>query len=119
MSRVLNEFSTRAEVFSARHGAELIALLMLASAALVIVQAANPANGVLLQARNPALVETTELARSFASGQGFTLVGVPSAHSAPLFPLILAGLLKVFGDGPAFSYSVTGLEIVLQWATIL
>ena len=87
--------------------------------AVVILQAQNPANAVLLVARNPALVETTELARSVASGHGFTLVGVPSAHSAPLFPLILAVLLKVFGDGPAFSYSVTGLEILMQWATIL
>jgi hypothetical protein len=111
--------SPKAEGFVDRHVAEVSAVLLLASAAVVILQARNPANGVLLQARNPALVETTELARSVASGHGFTLVGVPSAHSAPLFPLILAVLLKIFGDGPAFSYSVTGLEILIQWATIL
>jgi hypothetical protein len=111
--------SLQAEGFVARHVAEVNAVLLLASAAVVILQARNPANAVLLVARNPALVETTELARSVASGHGFTLVGVPSAHCAPLFPLILAALLKVFGDGPAFSYSVTGLEILIQWATIL
>ncbi len=41
------------------------------------------------------------------------LVGVPSAHSAPLFPAILAGLLRLFGDGPAFSFSVIALATVL------
>ena len=47
------------------------------------------------------------------------MTGVPSAHSAPLFPVILAGLLKVFGDGPGFSFSVVALEIVIQWTIIL
>lgn len=47
------------------------------------------------------------------------LIGFPSAHSAPLFPAILAGLLRLFGDGPAFSFSVMALEIVLQWTIIL
>jgi hypothetical protein len=95
----------------ARHAAEIRALLLL-SATL----------GVILQAKNQALglgIETTEIARSLASGRGFLLTGVPSAHSAPLFPVILAGLLKVFGDGPGFSLSVVALEIVLQWAIIL
>jgi len=42
--------------------------------------------------------------------------GVPSAHSAPLLPFIMAGFLKLFGDGPAFSYSMIGLQILLEWA---
>ena len=97
----------------ARHAAEIRALLLLSATLGVILQA---------KAKNQALglgIETTEIARSLASGRGFLLTGVPSAHSAPLFPVILAGLLKVFGDGPGFSLSVVALEIVLQWAIIL
>ena len=45
--------------------------------------------------------------------------GVPSAHSAPLLPFIMAGFLKLFGDGPAFSYSMIGLQILVEWAVIL
>ena len=111
--------SPSAEHFLARYTAETGAVLMVASVALVIARARSPVNTALLMSQNPALVEMTELARSVASGHGFTLVGVPSAHSAPLFPLILAGILKTFGDGPAFLASVTGLEVLIQWATIL
>jgi hypothetical protein len=100
-----------AERFVARHAAEIRALLLLGATFSVILQAKNQALGLG--------IETTELARSLASGRGFMLVGVPSAHSAPLFPVILAGLLKLFGDGPAFSFSVIALEIVLQWTIIL
>jgi hypothetical protein len=99
------------ERFVARNAAEIRALLLLGAMLSVILQAKNQALGVG--------IETTELARSLASGRGFMLVGVPSAHSAPLFPAILAGLLRLFGDGPAFSFSVIALEIVLQWTIIL
>ena len=38
---------------------------------------------------------------------------------APLFPVILAALLKMSGDGSAFSYAAVGLEILMQWAIVL
>jgi hypothetical protein len=101
----------RAECFVSEHTAEIRALLFLGAALSVILQAKNQAMGLG--------VEPTSIARSLAAGRGFMLIGVPSAHVAPLFPLILSGLLKLFGDGPPFSYSVAALEIVTQWAIIL
>ena len=101
----------RAERFVAEHTAEIRALLFLGAVLSVILQAKNQAMGLG--------VEPPMIARSLASGRGFMLLGVSSAHAAPLFPLILSGLLKLFGDGPPFSYSVAALEIVTQWAIIL
>jgi hypothetical protein len=101
----------RAERVVAEHAAEIRALLLLGAILNVVLQAKNQAMGLG--------VEPTGIARSLAAGRGFMLVGVPSAHAAPLFPLILSGLLKLFGDGPPFSYSVAALEIVTQWTIFL
>jgi hypothetical protein len=101
----------RAEHFAAEQSSEIRALLLLSAAARVIFDAKNEALGFG--------IEPAEIARSLASGRGFALSGVPSAHSAPLFPFIMAGFLKLFGDGPAFSYSMIGLRIVIEWAAIL
>lgn len=101
----------QAERFAAEQSSEIRALLLLGTAARVIFYAKNEGLGFG--------IEPAEIARSLASGRGFTLSGVPTAHSAPLFPFIMAGFLKLFGDGPAFSYSMIGLQIVIEWAAIL
>ena len=100
-----------AEHFAAEYGSEIRALLLLGTAARVAFYAGNQGLGFG--------IEPAEIARSLAAGRGFALSGVPSAHSAPLFPFIMAGFLKLFGDGPAFSYSMIGLQIVFEWALSL
>jgi len=101
----------QAEHFAAEYSSEIRALLLLGTAARVAFYAGNQGLGFG--------IEPAEIARSLAAGRGFTMSGVPSAHSAPLFPFIMAGFLKLFGDGPAFSYSMIGLQIVIEWAAIL
>jgi hypothetical protein len=101
----------RTEHFAVEYSSEIRALLFLGTAARVVFYARNEGLGFG--------IEPAEIARSLAAGRGFALSGVPSAHSAPLFPFIMAGFLKLFGDGPAFSYSMIGLQIVIEWAAIL
>jgi hypothetical protein len=100
-----------AEHFAAEYSSEIRALLLLGTAARVVFYARNEGLGFG--------IEPAEIARSLASGRGFTMSGVPTAHAAPLFPFIMAGFLKLFGDGPAFSYSMIALQIVIEWAAIL
>jgi len=104
-------WALQAEHFAAEYGFEIRALLLLGTAARVAFYARHEGLGFG--------IEPAEIARSLASGRGFTMSGVPSAHSAPLFPFVMAGFLKLFGDGPAFSYSMIGLQIVLEWAAVL
>src|SRR5579863_9969526 len=104
-------WALQAEHFAAEYGFEIRALLLLGTAARVAFYARHEGLGFG--------IEPAEIARSLASGRGFALSGVPSAHSAPLFPFIMAGFLKLFGDGPAFSYSMIGLQIVIEWTAIL
>lgn len=52
--------------------------------------------------------ETVAIARNLALGNGFSspyasLPTGPTAHLAPLFPAMLAGLIRVFGDTPLFA----------------
>src|SRR5689334_22268094 len=101
----------QAEHFAAEYTSEIRALLLLSTAARVVFYARNEGLGFG--------IEPAEIARSLASGRGFTMSGVPSAHAAPLFPFIMAGFLKLFGDGPPFSYSMVALQIVIEWAAIL
>jgi hypothetical protein len=101
----------KAEHLAAEFSSEIRALLLLATAARVVFFARNQSLGFG--------IEPAEVARSLVSGRGFTMSGVPSAHSAPLLPFIMAGFLKLFGDGPAFSYSMIGLQILVEWAAIL
>jgi len=51
--------------------------------------------------------ETTAVARSLAAGRGFAdpFTSLPTgatAHLAPLFPLLLAALISIFGNTPAY-----------------
>src|SRR5712692_4946354 len=38
------------------------------------------------------------LASTVANGMGFTYAGQPTAFRPPLYPLFLAGMMKLFGD---------------------
>jgi hypothetical protein len=63
--------------------------------------------------------ETVDVARSIAAGKGFAnpfgaLDTGPTAHVAPLLPLILAGVLRVTGDTPAFTLVVMVLCVALH-----
>ncbi len=63
--------------------------------------------------------ESVAVARSVAAGHGFAnpfgaLETGPTAHLAPLFPLMLAGLIRIFGDSPAFASAATILCILIH-----
>jgi hypothetical protein len=54
-----------------------------------------------------------------AAGRGFanpfgSLDTGPTAHLAPLFPVVLAGLIRIFGDSPPFALAATLLCILLN-----
>lgn len=51
------------------------------------------------------------LARSLASGEGFSLDGRLTAYRPPLYPLLLAPLARVLG--PRIAWGVAGLHLVL------
>lgn len=55
------------------------------------------------------------LARSIAAGDGLTLNGRPTAYRPPLYPLILAPLVPLFGD--RLIAAVAGLHLLLGVAT--
>ncbi len=63
--------------------------------------------------------ETVDVARSLAAGKGFAnpfgaLDTGPTAHVAPLVPLILAGVLRLTGDTPTFTLVVIVLCVALH-----
>jgi hypothetical protein len=63
--------------------------------------------------------ETVAIARSVAAGRGFanpfgSMDTGPTAHLAPLFPLVLAALIRVFGDAPPFALAATLLCVALS-----
>jgi hypothetical protein len=54
--------------------------------------------------------EAVAVARSLAAGDGFSnpfgaLQTGPTAHLAPLFPSMLAGLIRIFGDTKSFAFA--------------
>jgi len=51
--------------------------------------------------------------RGFANPFGSMDTG-PTAHLAPLFPLALAGLIRIFGDSPPFALTATLLCVLLH-----
>jgi hypothetical protein len=63
--------------------------------------------------------EGVAVARSLAAGRGFAnpfgaLETGPTAHVAPLFPLALAGLMRITGDSPAFTLAAVLLCVLLH-----
>ena len=63
--------------------------------------------------------ESVAVARSVAAGHGFAnpfgaLETGPTAHLAPLFPLALAGLIRIFGDSPAFATAAVMLCVLIH-----
>ena len=63
--------------------------------------------------------ESVAVARSLAAGHGFAnpfgaLRTGPTAHLAPLFPLALAGLIRIFGDSPAFALATMTLCVLIH-----
>ncbi|MDR3699196.1 MAG: hypothetical protein P4L56_06140 [Candidatus Sulfopaludibacter sp.] len=63
--------------------------------------------------------ESVDVARSLAAGKGFAdpfgaLETGPTAHVAPLLPLILAGVLRLTGDTPRFTLVVMVLCVALH-----
>ena len=63
--------------------------------------------------------ETVAVARSLAAGRGFAdpfgaLDTGPTAHVAPLLPLILSAVLRVTGDTPAFTLAAVVLCVILH-----
>jgi hypothetical protein len=63
--------------------------------------------------------ESVAVARSLAAGHGFAnpfgaMETGPTAHLAPLFPLALAGLIRVFGDTPAFARAAVTLCVLIH-----
>jgi hypothetical protein len=91
-ARCYHGLALQAEHFAAEYSSEIRALLLIGTAARAVFYARNEALGFG--------IEPAEIARSLVSGRGFTMSGVPTAHAAPLFPFIMAGFLKLFGDGP-------------------
>lgn len=56
------------------------------------------------------------LARSVAAGQGFVLNGRPTAYRPPLYPILLAPIVRVLGDRPDLGIAV--LHLILGAATV-
>ena len=64
-------------------------------------------------------VETLAVARSLASGHGFAnpfgaMDTGPTAHLAPLFPALLSGLIRLFGDRDGLVFSATLLCVLIH-----
>jgi hypothetical protein len=59
------------------------------------------------------------LARSIAAGQGMLYRGRPTAYRPPLYPLVLAPLVKAFPDGRPLVLAVTTLHLGLGAFTVL
>ncbi len=63
--------------------------------------------------------ETVAVARSLAAGRGFSdpfgaLDTGPTAHVAPLLPVLLSGVLRLTGDTPAFTLAAVVLCVLLH-----
>jgi hypothetical protein len=59
------------------------------------------------------------LAGALAAGQGFVWDGRPTAYRPPLYPLLLAPLVAVFGGGGApLGWAISGLHAALGAATV-
>jgi 4-amino-4-deoxy-L-arabinose transferase-like glycosyltransferase len=56
------------------------------------------------------------LARSLASGEGFALRGHPTAYRPPLYPILLAPLIPIFGHEPRLGVAL--LHLALGGATV-
>jgi hypothetical protein len=59
------------------------------------------------------------LARSLAGGDGFAWNGRPTAYRPPLYPLVLAPLVALLGDGPALFPVIAGLQAAIGAGTVL
>jgi hypothetical protein len=57
-----------------------------------------------------------QLARSLESGEGYSLAGRPTAYRPPLYPILLAPLVKLFGDHVWIG--IAGLHMALGAATV-
>jgi len=58
-----------------------------------------------------------ELASSLISGQGFVYDGRPTAYRPPLYPIVIAPLVALFGQGRAFHASLVVFQAMLGGAT--
>jgi 4-amino-4-deoxy-L-arabinose transferase-like glycosyltransferase len=57
------------------------------------------------------------LASNIASGRGFAYYGGPTAFRPPLYPLFLAGMMRLFGDSALFATRIVQLSagLVTAW----
>ena len=86
------------------------------------------ANGWLRDREGPdTYIEATHLALSLATGEGFQNPFAleetgPTAHVAPGYPFLYAGVLRVFGTGPIAAWAVRLLTIganALMWSLMV
>lgn len=67
--------------------------------------------------------ETTAVARALAAGRGFSdpfdVSTGPTAHLAPLYPALLGGILRAFGETSPGALLVVGLELFFQAMTVV
>src|SRR5690349_7891319 len=56
------------------------------------------------------------LARSLVEGRGFTIKGHPTAYRPPLYPLLLAPVVGVFG--PRWPWGLAALHLALGVGTV-
>ena len=94
-------------------GQTVAAVLVLATLSIAWQLAAFPRAGL------GRYFESLAVARSLAAGRGFanpfgSLDTGPTAHLAPLYPLVLAGLIRIFGDTPPFAMAASLLCVLIH-----